>query len=212
MERKVLIETILPSARPITLLESGASHLVLAGLFLQGGIKNHNGRIYPGHEIERAVTSLNEKIKSTGPIIGELEHPEGLQINSKNASHVITEMWMEGSNGMGKARVINAGFGLIVKGIVEAGGQLGVSSRGSGNVAMEGQVSDFDIVTIDIVTSPSAPNAYPKALRESLERHASGRKTMNLVEHVRHDRSAQKYFSKSLSEFLVQIRDEITWR
>ena len=182
------------------------------GLFIQGETKNHNGRVYPLTEIDRAVKTLTEKIKQMGPVIGELDHPDGLNINLKWASHAITEMWMDGSNGLGKMKVIKAGYGLIVHGLVEAGVNLGVSSRGSGAVGSNGIVSEFEIVTIDIVANPSAPNAHPAAIRESLERSRYGRETMNLAEWAQGEPSAQKYFAKALSGFLVEIRDEVTWR
>jgi hypothetical protein len=118
---------------------------------------------------------------------------------------------MEGSNGMGKLLVIDEGKGKIVRSMVSAGINLGVSSRGSGSVDSKGRVSEFEIVTVDIVMTPSAPNAYPKAVFEALLNDKLGQELKYLSE-IRNDRKAQKYFQKILTEYLINIRDEVTWR
>jgi hypothetical protein len=132
-------------------------------------------------------------------------------ISGQNVSHAIHEMWMEGSNGMGKLLVIDEGKGKIVRSMVSAGINLGVSSRGSGSVDSKGRVSEFEIVTVDIVMTPSAPNAYPKAVFEALLNDKLGQELKYLSE-IRNDRKAQKYFQKILTEYLINIRDEVTWR
>jgi glutamate mutase epsilon subunit len=109
---------------------------------------------------------------------------------------------MDGKNALGKARIIeNHPKGQIVKAILEAGGKLGVSSRGSGNVT-EGKVSGFNLVTVDVVATPSAPNAYPGHVMESLNEN---NKIMTLAEAVIHDKTAQKYFIKELANFFEKL-------
>lgn len=214
--KQVLFEFIDPTQQPLSVeqdddTEGQGRKLWLKGICVQGDVENANGRIYPRDEIAAAVTSITKRIQETGPVAGELDHPEGLMISGKNVSHAIHEMWMEGSNGLGKLQVIDEGNGKIVRSMIQAGIHLGVSSRGSGSVDSRGRVSEFDIVTIDIVTTPSAPNAYPQAVFESLLNNRFGSEVKYLAE-IRGDRSAQKYFRKALREYLMSIRDEVTWR
>ena len=215
MSKQYLAETILPEAKPLVAEAADApgGFYYLKGLFLEGEQKNHNGRIYPQSEIEAAVNQLNEKIQQTGPIPGELDHPEGLNINFDRISHLITGMEMNGSNGMGSMKIIKAGLGLIVEGVIQAGMQVGVSSRGSGNIDGMGRVSDFDIVTVDIVANPSAPNAYPNAsLAESLAKNRHGQEAVYLTEFVQQDPAAQKYLEQEITRFLTDVRDTYKWR
>ena len=214
MTKQYLAETILPDAKPLVAeADQQGGFFYLKGLFLEGEQQNHNGRVYPQAEIEKAVNQLNEKIAKTGPVPGELDHPEGLNINFDRISHLITDMQIQGANGVGTMKVIKAGLGLIVNGCIEAGMQVGVSSRGSGNIDHQGMVSDFDIVTVDIVANPSAPNAYPNvSLAESLARNAHGREAVYLTEFVKDDPSAQKYLEKEITSFLTGVRDQYKWR
>ena len=105
-------------------------------------------------EIQRAVENVTERISGGETVMGELDHPEELQINLDRVSHIITEMKCDGSNGLGKLKVIDTPMGNIAKALLKAGAKLGISSRGSGNVNESGRVSDFDIVTVDIVAQP----------------------------------------------------------
>lgn len=213
-ERQFLTEFIAPQSHPLAAeTEEGndGKKLWLKGCFVQGDVENANGRIYPRDEIGRAVESIMKRIQEHGPVAGELDHPEGLMISGQNVSHAIHEMWMEGSNGLGKLLVINEGKGKIVRSMVEAGIHLGVSSRGSGSVDTKGHVSEFDIVTVDIVMTPSAPNAYPKPVFETLMDNRFGRELKYLAE-IREDRAIQKHFTKALQEYFVSIRDEVKWR
>jgi hypothetical protein len=213
-DRQILTEFITPTMHPLAAQhEDGkdGKNLWMTGVFIQGDVQNANGRIYPREEISNAVISLTKRIKEHGPVAGELDHPEGLMISGQNVSHAIHEMWMEGSNGMGKLLVIDEGKGKIVRSMVSAGINLGVSSRGSGSVDSKGRVSEFEIVTVDIVMTPSAPNAYPKAVFEALLNDKLGQELKYLSE-IRNDRKAQKYFQKILTEYLINIRDEVTWR
>ena len=137
--------------------------MVMSGLFIQGEVKNQNGRVYPKDEIVTAVESIGKRLHGGETVLGELDHPTELQINLDRVSHMISEMRVEGSNGYGKLKLLDTPMGKIAKTLLQGGAKLGVSSRGSGNVNESGRVSDFDIVTVDIVAQPSAPDAYPKA-------------------------------------------------
>lgn len=199
----ILIEEINPTQANVMVEEHSATkHSYLSGIFMQADIVNGNHRVYPLNEISAAVTNINERIKGGYTVYGELNHPDNLSIDLNNVSHIITEMWMDGKNAFGKARIIeNHPKGQIVKAILDAGGKLGVSSRGSGNVN-EGKVSGFNLVTVDVVATPSAPNAFPGHVMESLN---DNQKIMTLAEAVIHDKTAQKYFIKELSEFFEKL-------
>ncbi len=214
MSKQILHEMILPERKPLVVEQTeDTQFMYLKGLFLEGETQNFNGRVYPREEIELAVRSLNERLQKNGPIPGELDHPEGLNINFDKISHMITKMDINGNNGVGTMRIVNAGMGLIVKGTIEAGMQPGVSSRGSGNIGPDGRVSEFDIVTIDIVANPSAPNAYPNvSLHESLLRNKHGQEAMRLTQYVHDDPVAQEYLKKEIIKFLTDVRDTVTWR
>lgn len=211
-QKKLLIEAILPTRKPVV-SESDEKFMYLNGLFIQGAVKNHNGRIYPAEEISRAVDYINQRIKEHGPVAGELDHPEGMNINFDRVSHCITEMRMVGNDGHGRIRIMNQGLGLIAKGTAEMGVNIGVSSRGLGNVDNLGEVSEFDIVTIDLVINPSAPNAYPKlTLGESVGQSGFGIEMLSLTEACRHDKTAQKFLQKEIHKFLMEVRDQVSWR
>lgn len=213
-EKQYLTEVIMTDGTSlITEAADNSGFYYLKGTFLEGERENHNGRVYPQQVIEGAVNQLNEKIQSHGPVAGECDHPEGLNINFDRISHVITEMKLVGSNGVGTIKVIKAGLGLIVGATIEAGLQVGVSSRGSGNIDGQGQVSDFDIVTIDIVANPSAHSAYPNvSLAESLRLNKHGEEAMYLTEFAKADPAAQRYFEQEITRFLTDVRDQYKWR
>lgn len=146
-------------------------HWYLNGIFIQGEIQNLNGRIYPRHEISNAVKDLQEQIKLHGGVLGELDHPDTLVVNVHNVSHMITEIHMEGNDGVGKMKILsNTPSGKIVEGLLMDGVPLGVSSRGSGNVdEWSNLVSDFQIITVDIVATPSAQDARPTPIYEKFQ-------------------------------------------
>ncbi len=182
---------------------TGKKNLFMSGIFVQGGVKNHNQRIYPVNEIRRAVNDLSTQIAEGNTIWGEGDHPEELNINLERISHKITEMYMNGNNGCGKLQILPTPMGNIVRTLLESGGKLGVSSRGSGNVE-NGNVSDFEIVTVDIVARPSAPEAYPKPVYEAL-RGRRARVIEDLAQAVQYDPKAQKYFKTELLNWFHKI-------
>jgi hypothetical protein len=201
MSKLVLIESLTPNqANIIEESTTDGKNFYLSGIFMQADIKNRNSRVYPLSEIAAAVAAVNEKIKLGTPICGELNHPSDLQINLERVSHVITEMRMDGLNAIGKAKLLNTPTGNIAKALLEGGVRLGVSSRGTGAVN-EGVVSDFQFVTVDIVSDPSAPSAYPDMVRESVE----NTKILTLAEAVVHDDTAQKYLQKEIQSFIKMV-------
>lgn len=181
---------------------NGTKKLCMKGIFLQADVQNHNRRVYPLKEISNAVTSLNEKIKKYGPVPGEAEHPDGLNINLDRISHSISEMWMDGKNGMGKLTLLPTPLGNVIRTLLENGVKLGVSSRGSGEVDDFGNVKDFSIITVDIVSTPSAPEAYPQTIYEQLMYQNNNKEIMKLAEAVSYDSSAQKYFQKEIISWM----------
>jgi hypothetical protein len=176
------------------------------GLFIQGDVKNQNGRVYPRTEIERAVESVKGRLRKGETVLGELDHPEELQINLDRVSHIITDLHCEGSNGIGKLKIIDTPMGNIARSLLKAGAKLGVSSRGSGNVNESGRVSEFDIVTVDIVAQPSAPDAYPKTIYESLFNMRGGESVYRTAVAVTHDKSAEKHLVKAITGLIRELR------
>ena len=182
--------------------------LYLKGIMIQGGVRNANQRVYPVNEIGRAVKTLNDQITNGFSVLGEVDHPEGLNINIDRVSHMITECWMDGDNGYGKLKILPTPMGNLVKTMLEAGVKLGVSSRGSGNVAEDGSntVSDFEIITVDVVAQPSAPGAYPTPIYEHLMNARGGMKAYELAQATKHDDKAQKYLKESLINMINKLQ------
>jgi len=182
--------------------------LYMKGICIQGGIKNANQRIYPVDEIERAVKTLNDQISGGYSVLGEVDHPDDLKINLDRVSHMITEMWMDGPNGYGKFKILPTPMGNLVRTMLESGVKLGVSSRGSGNVSGDGtgKVSDFEIITVDVVAQPSAPGAYPTPIYEHLMNNRGGLRALRIAEEVKKDAKAQKYIKESLLGIIGKLR------
>ena len=177
-------------------------NLWLSGTFMQAEVKNRNGRVYPLSEMKQAVEAAAGIIKENGGIFGELDHPQSLSINSDRISHAITELRLEGNNVYGKAKILPTPMGIIAKALIESGVKVGVSSRGAGNVNEGGIVNGFGLITVDIVTQPSAPGAYPSSIYESLNEAKNGANIMTLAEQVQHDQDAQKYLVKEITTWL----------
>ena len=181
--------------------------LHLKGIIIQGGIRNANQRVYPVNEIGRAVKTLNDQISGGYSVLGEVDHPEGLNINLDRVSHLISECWMDGPNGYGKLKILPTPMGQLVKTMLESGVKLGVSSRGSGNVNEDGsgEVSDFEIITVDVVAQPSAPGAYPTPIYEHLMNVRGGLKAYELAQATKNDKKAQKYLKESLINIINKL-------
>ena len=202
-----LYEYLSPEASNVQIMESkDGKDLFMQGLFIQGDVKNQNGRVYPKDEIKKAVDSVKERLGKGETVMGELDHPEELQINLDRVSHIIQDMSYDDSNGLGKLKIIETPMGNIARALLKAGAKLGVSSRGSGNVDGSGQVSDFDIVTVEIVAQPSAPDAYPKTRYESLFNMRGGAQMFETANALTHDKSAEKHLMKAITGFINELK------
>lgn len=185
--------------------------LFMKGIFIQGGVRNQNERVYPEPEIAKAVQTLNEQIGEGYSVLGEVDHPDDLKINLDRVSHMITSMWMDGANGLGKLKILPTPMGQLVKTMLESGVKLGVSSRGSGNVSEhDGRVSEFEIITVDIVAQPSAPQAYPKAIYESLMNQKNGNKLLETMKSM--DKKELNQVGHILKKDILKIINELKLR
>lgn len=203
MSQQLLVEELSPQIAGIIQESStDGKNMWLNGIFMQSEIRNRNGRVYPLSEISNAVKIANETITKNKGILGELDHPQSLTINLDRVSHLITEMRLSGNNVIGKAKLLDTPMGMIAKEIIRAGAALGVSSRGAGAVNESGGVSGFNFITVDIVCNPSAPDAFPGTVYESLEHSRSGQKILSLAEQVQHDRRAQDFLKKEILKWM----------
>ena len=195
-------------ARLQILHENEGKDLYMKGICIQGGIKNANQRVYPVQEIAKATKTLNDQITSGYSVLGEVDHPDDLKINLDRVSHMITEMWMDGPNGYGKMKILPTPMGQLVKTMLESGVKLGVSSRGSGNMSEygNGEVSDFEIITVDVVAQPSAPGAYPTPIYEHLMNTKGGNMAKGLAAEVRNDAKAQKFLIEALTNIIKDLK------
>jgi hypothetical protein len=158
--------------------DSNLKTLYMKGIFIQGGVKNANERVYPVSEIKDAVDTLNEQIQEGNSVLGEVDHPDDLKINLDRVSHMITNMWMDGPN-----------------------------SRGSGNVNdLDGRVSDFEIITVDIVAQPSAPNAYPKAIYEGLMNMTNGHKVLEVAREARGNKQVERFLKDEVIRLIKDLK------
>lgn len=181
--------------------------LYMKGICIQGGVKNANERVYPVNEIERAVQTLNEQITEGYSVMGEVDHPEDLKINLDRVSHIIQSMWMDGANGFGKLKILPTPMGNLVRCMLDAGVKLGVSSRGSGNVDdRTGHVSDFEIVTVDIVAQPSAPNAYPRAIYEGLMNMRHGYRALDMARELGGDAKVGRHLAQEVHRLIRDLK------
>jgi|TARA_B100000073_G_C23729523_1_gene570355 hypothetical protein len=185
--------------------KDGKKDLHMKGVFIQGGVKNQNQRVYPISEISNAVANIKERLNQGYSVLGEADHPENLTVNLDRVSHMITDMWMDGPNGLGKLKIMPTPMGKIVTTLSESGVKLGVSSRGSGNVNESGEVQGFEIITVDIVAQPSAPDAYPKAIYEGLWNMRGGQKLYGLGQASMFDPRAQKHLADSITKLIEEL-------
>lgn len=181
--------------------------LFMKGICIQGGVENANKRKYPVNEINNAVMQITEKLKSGESVLGEVDHPDDLQVNLDRVSHMIESMWMDGNDGYGKLKILPTPMGKLVETMLGSGVKLGVSSRGSGNVnESSGDVSDFEIVTVDVVAQPSAPNAYPTAIYEGLLNMKYGHNVFEMARDAGSDKRVQKYLKAEVIRLITDLK------
>ncbi len=186
---------------------SGGKNLYLKGICIEGDRRNANDRVYPLHEIAKAVNTINQQIKEGNSVLGEVDHPDDLKINLDRVCHSVEEMWMDGHAGCGKLKILPTPMGELIKTLLQSGVKLGVSSRGSGNVDdRTGHVSDFEIVTIDVVAQPSAPNAYPKAIYESMMNMKYGHRLLEIAKEAGQDNKVQKYLKSEVVKLIRELK------
>lgn len=156
--------------------ESGAKKYAIEGIFMQADIQNRNGRMYPAHILEKECSRYMKEAVEQKRAYGELGHPNGPSINLDRVSHLITNLRQEGSNFYGRANILETPMGNIVKGLMEGGGSLGVSTRGMGTLGEDKSrgcmvvQDDFRLATAaDIVADPSAPDAFVRGIMEGVE-------------------------------------------
>ena len=153
--------------------EDGEKNYIIEGVFAQADQKNRNGRIYPKAIMESAVGKYDKEQIQKNRAVGELNHPEGPTVNLDKVSHRITEMKFEGNDVVGKAQILDTPMGKIVKGLLDGGVQLGVSTRGMGSLEQRNGAmvvkDDFILSTVDIVQDPSAPDAFVNGIMEGVD-------------------------------------------
>ena len=169
-----LISEEITSAEMLVEETNGKKDYKIKGVFLQSNIKNRNGRIYPKEILAKEVTRYNKEFINKKRAFGELGHPDGPTVNLERVSHMITKLYPDGDNFIGEAKVMNTPYGKIVKGLIDEGAQLGVSSRGMGSLINRGGANyvkdDFYLATAaDIVADPSAPDAFVEGIMEGKE-------------------------------------------
>ena len=171
---KLISEEVTQSEFLIEQNDKGQKDYKIKGIFLQSNIKNRNGRIYPKEVLDKEVTRYNKEFINKKRAFGELGHPDGPTVNLERVSHMITKLYPDGNNFIGEAKIMNTPYGKIVKGLIDEGAQLGVSSRGMGSLVNRGQGNivkdDFYLATAaDIVADPSAPDAFVEGIMEGKE-------------------------------------------
>lgn len=153
--------------------EDGKKHYYIEGIFMQGDIGNRNGRVYPSAILENEMKRYDRDFIQTKRALGELGHPAGPQINGDRVSHLIVNMRKDGSNFIGKAKILSTPMGEIVKTFMDEGVKIGVSTRGLGSVKQKNGLmevqDDFHLATVDIVTDPSGPNCFVNGIMENTE-------------------------------------------
>jgi len=198
---------------------NGKKSLYIEGVFLQGDIKNRNGRMYPCNTLEREVGRYNETFIQKGRALGELGHPDGPTVNLDRVSHKITSLVREGNNFIGRAKILNTPMGNIAKSLLDEGVKLGVSSRGVGSVRMNNEGvnivgEDFMLATAaDIVADPSAPDAFVDGIMEGKEwvwdggilREKYAEKTYKQINTLVNNRQLQENKLRLFQDFLGNL-------
>ena len=198
---------------------NGKKSLYIEGVFLQGDIKNRNGRMYPAGTLAKEVSRYNEAFVNKGRALGELGHPDGPTVNLDRVSHKITSLRQEGANFVGRAKILNTPMGSIDKNLLDEGVKLGVSSRGVGSVSMNNEGvnvvgEDFMLATAaDIVADPSAPDAFVDGIMEGKDwiwdggvlREKFATKTYKQINTLASSRELQENKLKLFKEFLGNL-------
>jgi hypothetical protein len=169
-----LISEEISQAEYIVEEANGNKNYKIRGVFLQSDLRNRNGRVYPKDILEKEVKRYNAEFINKKRAFGELGHPDGPTVNLERVSHMITKLYPDGTNFIGEAKIMNTPYGKIVKGLIDEGAQLGVSSRGMGSLEQRGGANyvkdDFYLATAaDIVADPSAPDAFVEGIMENKE-------------------------------------------
>lgn len=214
---KLLIEEVENSEMLVEEVNGVKNHFI-KGVFLQAGIKNKNGRVYPPDIMEREVNRYVKDAVEKNTAYGELGHPQNPQINLERVSHLIKELHRDGNNWIGKAQLVNEGMGKIAIGLLQAGANLGVSSRALGSVQQKNGImevqSDFRLMSAaDIVSNPSAPDAFVQGLMESVEwvwdngvlvekQLVEAKKTINNAVATKDSRKINEAFLRVWNQFL----------
>jgi len=204
----------------ITESADGKKQHFIEGVFMQAEKQNRNNRVYPKPVLEKAVADYVRESVATGRAVGELNHPDGPTINLDKVSHLITDLSWKGNDVIGKAKILETPMGQIVKGLLDGGCQLGVSSRGMGTVGESGGNStvneDFVLSTVDIVQDPSAPSAFVEGIMEGVEYFYEGNNIVAMQADEYHSRMKRlstkklaeqqtKLFTNFLSEIKVKL-------
>ena len=176
----------------------------IKGIFMQSDIQNQNGRVYPFSILQNEVKNYNNKFVKESRALGELGHPSGPTINLDRVSHIITELYEDGKNFIGKAKIMDTPNGKIVKNLIESGVRLGVSSRGLGSVksnksGVNEVQKDFVLSTVDIVSDPSAPEAFVNGIMEGREFSVTGELEYDIRNEIRNT------VSKKLDEKKIEL-------
>jgi hypothetical protein len=186
------------------IVEGKAKEQYIKGIFMQSDIQNQNGRVYPFSVLQNEVKNYNNKFVKESRALGELGHPSGPTINLDRVSHIITELYEDGKNFIGKAKIMNTPNGKIVKNLIESGVRLGVSSRGLGSVksnksGVNEVQKDFVLSTVDIVSDPSAPEAFVNGIMEGREFSITGELEYDIRNEIRNT------VSKKLDEKKIEL-------
>ena len=214
-----LIREEIETVEFITEEKNGKKSLYIEGVFLQGNIKNRNGRMYPMATLAKEVQRYNESNVVTGRALGELGHPDGPTVNLDRVSHKITSLRESGSNFIGKAKILDTPMGQIAKSLIGEGVKLGVSSRGIGSLkpTKEGfnvVGDDFMLATAaDIVADPSAPDAFVEGIMEGKEwvwegttlRERLAAKTKNKIEILSEQKQLEEHKLSLFNEFINSL-------
>jgi hypothetical protein len=205
-----LITEVNEQVRYITEEKEGKKTLYIEGVFLQSNIKNRNGRMYPGDIMGKEINRYMKEAVENNRAFGELGHPDGPSINLDRVSHIITELRQDGDNWIGKAKLTETPMGNIARGLIESGGQLGVSSRGLGTLkenrdGVQVVQDDFHLATAaDTVADPSAPDAFVRGIMENKEWLV-----VNGVWTEQHCDMSKKYIKKASKKQLEEAKIQV---